>query len=148
MLNFLHDPIPITLSNMFTLVTDKKRRYHVTDDEQSLVLKAYEELNGDWEKMVKYMKDNVMRIPGDYMKKFKMNEYYQRASEKVAKKRLHRIVTENVKKVATGTPVNPPLPQATSSSTATLSGTSRHPLFHLCGPCRTSIAYHCHGNRD
>ena len=52
MLNFLHDPIPITLSNMFTLVTDKKRRYHVTDDEQSLALKAYEELNGDWEKMV------------------------------------------------------------------------------------------------
>ena len=124
MLNFLHDPILITLSNMFTLVTDKKRRYHVTDDEQSLVLKAYEELNGDWEKMVKYMKDNVMRIPGDYMKKFKMNEYYQRASEKVAKKRLHRIVTENVKKVATGTPVNPPLPQATSSSTDTSSGTA------------------------
>ena len=31
---------------------------------------------------------------------------------------------ENVKKVATGTPVNPPLPQATSSSTATLSGTA------------------------
>ena len=66
MLNFLHDPIPITLSNMFTLVTDKKRHYHVTDNEQSLVLKAYEELNGDWEKMVEYMKDNVMRIPGDY----------------------------------------------------------------------------------
>ena len=44
MLNFLHDPIPITLSNVFTLVTDKKRRYHVTDDEQSLVLKAYEEM--------------------------------------------------------------------------------------------------------
>ena len=106
------------------LVTDKKRRYHVTDDEQSLVIKAYEELNGDWEKMVKYMKDNVMRIPGDYMKKFKMNEYYQRASEKVAKKRLHRIVTENVKKVATRTPVNPPLPQATSSSTDTSSGTA------------------------
>ena len=124
MLNFLHDPIPITLSNMFTLVTDKKRRYHVTDDEQSLVLKAYEELNGDWEKMVEYMKDNVMRIAGDYMKKFKPNEYYQGASEKAAKKRLRRIVTENVKKVATGTPVNPPLPQATSSSTATLSGTA------------------------
>ena len=50
MLNFLHDPILITLSNVFTLVTDKKRRYHVTDDEQSLVLKSYEELNGDWEK--------------------------------------------------------------------------------------------------
>ena len=62
MLNFLHDPIPITLSNVFTLVTDKKRRYHVTDDEQSLVLKAYKELNGDWEKMFQYMKDNVMRI--------------------------------------------------------------------------------------
>ena len=124
MLNFLHYPIPITLSNVFTLVTDKKRRYHVTDDEQSLVLKAYEELNGDWEKMVEYMKDNVMRIPGDYMKKFKTNEYYQGASEKAAKKRLRRIVTENVKKVATGTPVNPPLPQATSSSTATLSGTA------------------------
>lgn len=124
MLNFLHDPIPITLSNVFTLVTDKNRRYHVTDDEQSLVLKAYEELNGDWEKMVEYMKDNVMRIPGDYMKKFKTNEYYQGASEKAAKKRLRRIVTENVKKVATGTPVNPPLPQATSSSTATLSGTA------------------------
>ena len=124
MLNFLHDPIPITLSNVFTLVTDKNRRYHVTDNEQSLVLKAYEELNGDWEKMVEYMKDNVMRIPGDYMKKFKTNEYYQGASEKAAKKRLHRIVTENVKKVATGTPVNPPLPQATSSSTATLSGTA------------------------
>ena len=61
MLNFLHDPIPITLSNVFTLVTDKNRRYHVTDNEQSLVLKAYEELNGDWEKMVEYMKDNVMR---------------------------------------------------------------------------------------
>ena len=60
MLNFLHvhDPIPITLSNVFTLVTDKKRRYHVTEDE---------ELNGDWEKMVEYMKDNVMRIPSDYM---------------------------------------------------------------------------------
>ena len=126
MLNFLHDPIPITLSNVFTLVTDKKRRYHVTDDEQSLVLKAYEELNGDWEKMVEYMKDNVMRIPGDYMKKFKTNEYYQGASEKAAKKRLRRIVTENVKKVATGTPVNPPLPQATSSSTASLSGTATH----------------------
>ena len=98
--------------------------------------------------MVEYMKDNVMRIPRDYMKKFKTNEYYQGASEKAAKKRLRRIVMENVKKVATGTPVNPPLPQATSSSTATLSGTSRHPLFHLCGPCRTSIAYHCHGNRD
>ena len=124
MLNFLHDPIPITLSNMFTLVTDKKRHYHVTDDEQFLVLKAYEELNGDWEKMVEYMKDNVMRIPGDYMKKFKTNEYYQGASEKAAKKRLRRIVTENVKKVATGTPVNPPLPQATSSSTASLSGTA------------------------
>ena len=124
MLNFLHDPIPITLSNVFTLVTDKKRRYHVTDDEQSLVLKAYEELNGDWEKMVEYMKDNVMRIPGDYMKKFKTNEYYQGASEKAAKKRLRRIVMENVKKVATGTPVNPPLPQATSSSTASLSGTA------------------------
>ena len=124
MLNFLHDPIPITLSNVFTLVTDKKRRYHVTDDEQSLVLKAYEELNGDWEKMVEYMKDNVMRIPGDYMKKLKTNEYYQGAPEKAAKKRLHRIVTENVKKVATGTPVNPPLPQATSSSTATLSSTA------------------------
>ena len=124
MLNFLHDPIPITLSNMFTLVTDKKRRYHVTDDKQSLVLKAYEELNGDREKMVKYMKDNVMRIPGDYMKKFKTNEYYQGASEKAAKKRLRRIVTENVKKVATGTPVNPPLPQATSSSTDTSSGTA------------------------
>ena len=64
MLNFLHDPIPITLSNVFTLVTDKKPRYHISDDEQSLVLKAYEELNGDWEKMVEYMKDNVMRIPG------------------------------------------------------------------------------------
>ena len=124
MLNFLHDPIPITLSNVFTLVTDKKRHYHVTDDEQSLVLKAYEELNGDWEKMVEYMKDNVMRIPGDCMKKFKTNEYYQGASEKAAKKRLRRIVTENVKKVATGTPVNPSLPQATSSSTATLSGTA------------------------
>ena len=62
MLNFLHDPILITLSNVFTLVTDKKRRYHVTDDEQSLVLKSYEELNGDWEKMVEYMKDNVMRM--------------------------------------------------------------------------------------
>lgn len=124
MLNFLHDPIPITLSNVFTLVTDKNRRYHVTDDEQSLVLKAYEELNGDWEKMVEYMKDNVMRIPGDYMKKFKTNEYYQGASEKAAKKRLRRIVTENVKKVATGTPVNPPLPQATLSSTASLSGTA------------------------
>ena len=70
MLNFLHDPIPITLSNVFTLVTDKKRRYHVTHDEQSLVLKAYEELNGDWEKMVEYTKD-VMRILGGYMKKFK-----------------------------------------------------------------------------
>ena len=58
------------------------------------------------------------------MKKFKTNEYYQRASEKAAKKWLHRIVTENVKKVATGTPVNPPLPQATSSSIATLSGTA------------------------
>ena len=124
MLNFLHDPIPITLSNVFTLVTDKNRRYHVTDDEQSLVLKAYEELNGDWEKMVEYMKDNVMRIPGDYMKKFKTNEYYQGASEKAAKKWLRRIVTENVKKVATGTPVNPPLPQATLSSTASLSGTA------------------------
>ena len=124
MLNFLHDPIPITLSNVFTLVTDKNRRYHVTDNEQSLVLKAYEELNGDWEKMVEYMKDNVMRIPGDYMKKFKTNEYYQGASEKAAKKRLRRIVTENVKKVATGTPVNPPLPQATSSSTASLSRTA------------------------
>ena len=44
MLNFLQDPIPITLSNVFTLVTDKNRRYHVTDDEQSLVLKAYEEM--------------------------------------------------------------------------------------------------------
>ena len=124
MLNFLHDPIPITLSNVFTLVTDKNRRYHVTDNEQSLVLKAYEELNGDWEKMVEYMKDNVMRIPGDYMKKFKTNEYHQGASEKAAKKRLRRIVTENVKKVATGTPVNPPLPQATSSSTDTSSGTA------------------------
>ena len=82
-----------------------RSHYHVTDDEQSLVLKAYEELNGDWEKMVEYMKDNVMRIPGDYMKKFKTNEYYQGASEKAAKKRLRRIVTENVKKVATGTPV-------------------------------------------
>ena len=123
MLNFLHDPIPITLSNVFTLVTDKKRRYHVTDDKQSLVLKAYEELNGDWEKMVEYMKD-VMRIPGNYMKKFKTNEYYQGASEKAAKKQLRRIVMENVKKVATSTPVNPPLPQATSSSTATLSGTT------------------------
>ena len=39
MLNFFHDPIPITLSNVFTLVTDKKIRYYVTDDEQSLVLK-------------------------------------------------------------------------------------------------------------
>ena len=70
------------------------------------------------------MKDNVMRIPGDYMKKFKTNEYYQGALEKAAKERLRRIVTENVKKVATGTPVNPPLPQATSPSTATLSGTA------------------------
>ncbi|CAH3047514.1 unnamed protein product, partial [Porites evermanni] len=52
-------------SSAFTQVTKKgkykKRRYHVTDDKQSLVLKAYEELNGDWEKMVEYMKD-VMRI--------------------------------------------------------------------------------------
>lgn len=187
MLNFLHDPIPITLSNMFTLVTDKKRRYHVTDDEHSIVLKAYEELNGDWQKMVEYMKDNVTRIPGDYMKKFKTNEYYQGASEKAAKKRLRRIVTKNVKKVATGTPVNPPLPQATSPSTVTSSSTANsastatspgtatssgtatslvpprpalplcpvlplvwyyHPLFHLRGPCRTSIAYHCNGNPD
>ena len=70
------------------------------------------------------MKDNVMRIPGDYMKKFKTNEYYQGALEKAAKERLRGIVTENVKKVATGTPVNPPLPQATSPSTATLSGTA------------------------
>ena len=74
--------------------------------------------------MVEYMKDNVMRIPRDYMKKFKTNEYYQGASEKAAKKRLRRIVMENVKKVATGTPVNPPLPQATSSSTVTLSSTA------------------------
>ena len=94
MLNFLHVPIHITLSNVFTLVTDKKRRYHVTDDEQSLVLKAYEELNGDWEKMVEYMRDNVMRIPGYYMKKFKTNEYYQGASEKAVKKRLRRIETD------------------------------------------------------
>ena len=90
MLNFLHDPIPITLCNVFTLVTDKKRRYHVTDDEQSLVLKAYGELNGDWEKMVEYIKNNVMRIPGDYMKKFKTKEYYHGASEKAAKKRLRK----------------------------------------------------------
>ena len=74
--------------------------------------------------MVEYMKDNVMRRAGDYMKKFKTNEYYQGPSEKAAKKRLRRIVTENVKKVATGTPVNHPLPQANSSSTATLSSTA------------------------
>ena len=70
------------------------------------------------------MKDKVMRIPGDYKKKFKTNEYYQGASEKAAKKRLRRIVTKNVKKVANGTPVNPPLTLATSSSTANSSSTA------------------------
>lgn len=109
MLNFLHDPIPITLSYVFTLVTDKKRRYHVTDDEQSLVLKTYEELNGHWEK-------------NGRVHERQHDEDTWRLYEKVQNERvqqLRRIVTTNGKKIATGTPVNPPLRQATPPSTAT-----------------------------
>ena len=40
---------------------------------------------------------------------------------------LRRIVNKNVKKIATGTPVNPPLPQATPPSTANSSSTATSP---------------------
>ena len=72
----------------------------MTKDEESLVLQGYNECNGEWEKIVDFMKERVMMLPGDYLRKSKTNEYYQTATSKAAIKRLQRIVNQSLKKAS------------------------------------------------
>ena len=72
----------------------------MTKDEESLLLQGYNECNGEWEKVLDFMKERAMMLPGDYLRKSKTNEYYQTATSKAAIKRLQRIVNQSLKKAS------------------------------------------------